>query len=318
MRLLGSLACLALLPSAAAAEADSASRDDISELRRTERLQQRQAERREAAREARQQDFLLLDDEKDGIVASAESADKGAAISANLSLTGLYSTNAGQVRSPVVGSFYGAPAFTVDLAYPADEDASWHFNAEIAAESDFYAKTPDEYDESRLLGFVDVTHQSSKGDVLRLAVKPQAAFGSAYSSYGYTRVGFLAAFSPAFGQALGLRGEAEYRLADKDSQKRALFTLFANRTLHSTKNKNGSDFKVSYSQSFRYSLFRAGENDGRRDMLSKSTLKLDPGLFRKGVPLSLTFEVSLYHNLSNRRDNRFTDLQVGPTLSFDF
>lgn len=271
---------------------DRASRDDTADFR---------------------QRLLPVPKKPDGSLFALDGTQPGPSLSFLASITGLYATNAGQTPHDFIDTVYGTPTLEADFT-SSRVVSGWTTAASIILDSDAYARDHKSLDESRVSGNLLFSPAAANG-VISFGVRDRVSFTSGYHHYNYNRFGPVLDVSPAFGSSIKLLIEGEFRLSDDADQRRELVDISGEKTWSLKRYQGGNEITLKVKQGLRFSAFRAGDNDGRRDMRSATTASLGLGLFRAGSPYSLTFDATLYHNFSNRSDARYTDLEVGPTLT---
>lgn len=282
----------------AAAQVDRASRSDISDFRRPQ-----------AAPQAAPQTQLPVPTGVPGVFAAVPEQAQPISkpdISLTVSGSGSYATNPGQVKGGIDGT-YGTPGIAFDYSQAL---RGWTLAFNFTVDGDYFTHHTEDFDESRLDGQLSLAREMKAG-TLTFALRGKASFNAGFGDNYYVQERYVLGFAPKFAKAIALNAQAEYRASAVENQRRTIFRASGSLPLFTS-----GQASATLKQKVEWSLFRAGTNDGRRDVLSSTGLELSPG-FNLG-PVKLGVAALLFHNFSNRSLNRFTDFEIGPVVSMSF
>ena len=205
-----------------------------------------------------------------------------------------------------------APSLTLGYAHP-QLVSGWDLELSAGADADIYSRDPEELNEARLETTARVRHRIENAGTLTVGFRARWSYvGKDFSDFDHAQQRYSVAFSPDVSNNLWMSVSAEYRDASAAAQKRLLGTAEIDWTV-----LENQDVRLSFFQELAFSHFTAGSNEGRDDLLSLSELSLAPDMgLPEGMELGVT--ATLFHRFSNREASRFTALQVGVDLGFEF
>ncbi len=226
----------------------------------------------------------------------------------DLALGGAFSTNAGQSRSAPVQTGVATPSLAI-RAVPISL-GSWRLRGSLTADGDYFVGDyNDRFGEGRLEARGYAEHELGPGD-LRAGYRVLGGFSNDFAERNYT----LQVTSLAYTVSIeALRGElsAEYHGSDDPNLRRTRVTSLLAYRLPEPQ----FGYDVTLGGMLQYSDFRAGDNSGRSDVTAQISLGAARA-FSNGV--SLGWFAAFSHRFSNRERSRFTEFDIGPTISKAF
>lgn len=232
----------------------------------------------------------------------------GRAFTIDLALGGAFSTNAGQTRSAAVQTGVATPSLAI-RAVPISL-GSWRLRGSLTVDGDYFVGDyNDRFGEGRLEARGYAEHEAGPGD-LRAGYRVLGGFSNDFAERDYT----LQVASLAYTVSISaLRGElsAEYHGSDDPNLRRTRVTSLVGYTLPDAQ----WGYDVTLGGMLQYSDFRAGDNKGRNDLTAQISLGAGRA-FSNGV--SLGWFAAFSHRFSNRDRSRFTEFDIGPTISKTF
>jgi len=253
---------------------------------------------------------FLIDYDYEEVSEPEPSAPGASPWSAQVSFTGLHTTNADQTQADQIATLYGTSAAAIAYRIRVGED--WTVSFDLAAETDFFREQQAELNESRLTATVRASRDIGFG-ALVLGVRSRSSFAGTFGEHAYTRTGPFVSLRPRGTGSIRLRIDADLRFSEDLSQRRFLLLgqaeipILADPTLG----------RIAFTQELRLSRFRAGRNAGRRDLRSASQLDYSPALT---LPNGMNFKLQAvwFRNFSNFDGREFSDFEIGTALSFVF
>jgi len=230
--------------------------------------------------------------------------------SAQVSFTGLHTSNADQTETDPITTLYGTPAAAI--AYRLGAGGNWTVTFDLAAEADLFREQPGELNESRLTATARASRDIGFATLV-LGVRSRSTFDGTFADHAYTRTGPFVSLRPRGTGNIRLRIDADLRFSDEPGQRRFLIVGQAEIPILD----DPAAGRIALTQELRLSRFRAGRNAGRRDLRSASMLGYTPILdLPEGT--SLEFNAVLFRNFSNFDGRDFTDLEIGAVFSLAF
>ncbi|MFS2109005.1 hypothetical protein ACCC88_04910 [Sphingomonas sp. Sphisp140] len=288
---------------ALAQRADRTDRGDLSESRRATRPPQRTPAPSPLPRE---QLFAAL------LAEEGEEEPAKPSWAFNVGSPVLLDVNPAGAPGGSADALYGDPSFSAEYSRPGIFPR-WDLTVSGAADADLYSYDPDELDETRLDGGVILSRDFAGVGKFSLGFKERVVFsGAGFETFNYALQRYVMSFKPKISDNFSLALTGEFRTSTQSKQRRWFADLNMKWTALATK-----DGTLTFAQQFSLSEFRKGGNSGREDLLSQTKVTFVPEL---SLPDGFTFDISatLIRRFSNRADNRFTDVQVGPSFSYDF
>ena len=228
---------------------------------------------------------------------------------ATLGASQAYATNAGQTATDPIEALYVTPEVALEYIRPK-AIGSWKLDATLTAARDFYSTHPNDLDETRLNAAAIASTPTSLG-VVFLQYEGKMSFDRDLSQRNYTQERYKFGIQPAFGKPLSLKITAEYRASDAPGQRRRLLSVNLGHEFPG----EGARPTFQWSELVQFSDFRAGSNAHRSDAFTQSKLDMTWKL-KSGYDVGIS--MSLFKNFSNRARNRFSDFEIGPTISKSF
>lgn len=226
----------------------------------------------------------------------------------DLSLAGAFSTNAGQTSSAPVKTGIATPSIAI-RAVPFSL-GTWKVRGGVIADGDYLSGDyNDRFGEGRLEARGSAEHSWGPGDI-RIGYRVQGSFSNDFTEQNNTiQVGSLAYTANI--DTLWAEVSAEYQGSDVASLRRSRITsLVAYRLPEPQLGHN-----VTLGGMLQFSDFREGANRNRNDVSTQISLNA-VRVFSNGV--SLGWFAAFTHRFSNREPSRFTEFDIGPTLSATF
>lgn len=226
----------------------------------------------------------------------------------DLSLGGAFSTNAGQSSSAPVKTGVATPSIAI-RAVPFSL-GGWEVRGGLTADGDYLVGDyNDRFGEGRLEARGTAEHGLGPGD-LRIGYRVLGGFSNDFAEQNYTLQVSSLAYTASI-QALRAEVSAEYHGSDVANLRRTRITsLLAYRLAEP---QFGHD--ITLGGMLQFSDFRAGDNRNRNDVSAQISLGA-VRTFSNGV--SLGWFAAFTHRFSNREQSRFTEFDIGPTLSKTF
>lgn len=226
----------------------------------------------------------------------------------DLSLGGAFSTNAGQSSSDPVKTGVATPSLAV-RAVPFDL-GGWEVRAGLTADGDYLSGDyNDRFGEGRLEVRTSAEYGLGPGE-LRVGYRVQGGFSNDFAEQNYTLQVSSLAYTANI-QALRAEVSAEYHGSDVANLRRTRLTSLVAYRLAEPQ----FGHVVTLGGMLQFSDFRAGDNRNRNDVSAQISLGA-VRVFSSGV--SLGWFAAFTHRFSNREQSRFTEFDIGPTLSKTF
>ena len=232
----------------------------------------------------------------------------GRLFTVDLSLAGAFSTNAGQTSSAPVKTGVATPSVAI-RAVPVSL-GTWEVRGGLTADGDYLTGDyNDRFGEGRLEARGSAERRLGQGD-LRIGYRVHGGFSNDFAERAYTlQVGSVAYTANI--QALRAEVSAEHQASDVANLRRTRVTSLVAYRLPGQ--QFGHD--ITLGAMLQFSDFRAGDNRNRNDVSAQISLGAARA-FSNGV--SLGWFAAFTHRFSNREQSRFTEFDIGPTLSKTF
>lgn len=219
-----------------------------------------------------------------------------------------FSTNAGQSPSEPVRTGVATPSGAI-RAVPISM-GSWEVRGGLTVDGDYFVGDyNDRFGEGRLEARASAEHGLGAGD-LRVGYRVLGGFSNDFAQHSYTLQVTSLAYTATI-DAFSAELSAEHHGSDVANLRRTRVTSLLAYTL--AEPQFGHD--VTLGGMLQFSDFRAGDNRNRNDVSAQISLGAVRE-FSNGV--SLGWFAAFTHRFSNREQSRFTEFDIGPTLSRTF
>jgi hypothetical protein len=233
---------------------------------------------------------------------------RGRAVTFDVSLGGVYSTNAGATRFDRIETGYVTPALGVNVTpLPL---FGWDVGGGAMIDADYYDSTyDDDLGEGRLEGFVFAESPVGPGTFTAEFIYI-GTYTNDFSDHDFD----LKIVDLTYGASRGgLDAEvsAEYQDSDVPELRRTRLTAMLGHTL--AEHQFGHEVTIEGDVAF--SDFTSGANSNRNDVTAALVLIAERDL---GRGLSLKWEAAFVNRFSNRERSRFTALDLGVEIAKAF
>jgi hypothetical protein len=231
----------------------------------------------------------------------------GRPITFDLSLAGVYSTNAGADRSNRVDTGYVTPGFGINVT-PVSA-AAWDIGGGALIDGDYYSRTKydDQWGEGRLEGFIFATRPLGPGDFTAEYIL-LGVFSNDFSDHDFN-LGISDLTYSVDGSVLNAEVSAEYQ--SSNVLRRSRLTAMVGHTLAQPQ----FGYEITVEGDVAFSDFNGGANQNRNDVVAALTLTADKAL---GRDWSLEWSAAFINRFSNRDASRFTALELGVEINKAF